>query len=363
MAINRCFLCGGRVSKGVCTECGMPQRQQAENYDLNKSECDDKPLTHVHKDKLQTSDHRDPAVQRQKSIGKETHPDPEKIDTYYRAYKHHHRYWSFRLVLTFIGLIVVVAAFTIFAVKESGVFKVSEDNTMEQEMDEDILTVDDSGYSNVMYEMPADGEPYTADAVFAGYYRVGYDMPEGVYDISAVYGKGMISVTDEVNGIDLYETINVLPDGYGYSEVKNVMLYQGAEVRIEGSLELEFSTENAQMDKMIDKAPNELTEAVTIAANSICKAGEDFPAGVYDIYCVDLFGSVDIYKYVDDTETHYYMNPQLLQSEEDAENRGQMEEYALGIYNVNLEEGVYVFSNDTPLKLVPSEYVIPEEGE
>lgn len=48
MGAVRCFLCGGRVSNGVCTECGMPQRKRSEEYNLNNSPCDAGPMTHVH---------------------------------------------------------------------------------------------------------------------------------------------------------------------------------------------------------------------------------------------------------------------------------------------------------------------------
>lgn len=46
--IGTCFLCGGRVRNGICTECGMDNRKSDDSYRLNTGECDREPLTHVH---------------------------------------------------------------------------------------------------------------------------------------------------------------------------------------------------------------------------------------------------------------------------------------------------------------------------
>ena len=47
---RNCRLCGGRLSGGICTECGLDNRKSDEMYQdiLNKSSCDGENLTHVH---------------------------------------------------------------------------------------------------------------------------------------------------------------------------------------------------------------------------------------------------------------------------------------------------------------------------
>ena len=66
MGKMRCFLCGGRVANGVCTECGMPQQRHETNHDLNKNDCDGKTLPHVHEDKPQTAVRANASEQPQK---------------------------------------------------------------------------------------------------------------------------------------------------------------------------------------------------------------------------------------------------------------------------------------------------------
>ncbi|MGN0510292.1 MAG: hypothetical protein ACI4GE_01935 [Lachnospiraceae bacterium] len=45
----KCQLCGGKIRNGRCSLCGWINQDKKE-YLLNKSRCDDKPLTHVHQE-------------------------------------------------------------------------------------------------------------------------------------------------------------------------------------------------------------------------------------------------------------------------------------------------------------------------
>lgn len=45
----KCQLCGGKIRDGRCSLCGWINQNQKE-YLLNKSSCDGKPLTHVHRE-------------------------------------------------------------------------------------------------------------------------------------------------------------------------------------------------------------------------------------------------------------------------------------------------------------------------
>lgn len=45
----KCQLCGGKICNGRCSLCGWINQDKKE-YLLNKSSCDDKPLTHVHRE-------------------------------------------------------------------------------------------------------------------------------------------------------------------------------------------------------------------------------------------------------------------------------------------------------------------------
>ena len=45
----KCQLCGGKIRDGRCSLCGWISQDKKE-YLLNKSSCDDKPLTHKHQE-------------------------------------------------------------------------------------------------------------------------------------------------------------------------------------------------------------------------------------------------------------------------------------------------------------------------
>ena len=47
---GKCILCGGKLRNGICTECGMDNNKTDAAYraQLNSSQCEGAPLTHVH---------------------------------------------------------------------------------------------------------------------------------------------------------------------------------------------------------------------------------------------------------------------------------------------------------------------------
>lgn len=366
MAKLRCFLCGGKVSNGVCTECGMPQRQHVEDYDLNKSDCDDKPLTHVHDEDFyqKEASYRQPAYaerQRKKEYQKASGTQAGK---------------PMGIILVVVVIVVVICiASVISAVRETAapltddtswkyIFHNEFDFDREDGSTEDRseLILDDMEYEYALYSMPENGAAYDT-YLTAGNYTAGCQLPEGTYELKVLYGNGTIDVEDSDNNIYIYEWLDSSTEE-GYGQIVNLQLYQGAEVRISDGLELKLSSTNAQSQKLLEGIPNALTETVAVG-NEPLMAGRDFPAGVYDIYSAEGFGVVDIYEESDDAgeENYIYLISQLLQSEEDADSEGRMEDYAAAVRNIILEEGMYVDGNGMPLELIPSETVYPQEGE
>lgn len=363
MAKIRCFLCGGRVANGVCTECGMPQRQHAENYNLNKSDCDGKPLTHVHDDcSYRTEkDHRQP-----------TYAERQRKKEYRKASGSRAGKQTGMIVLIVV-IVVLIAGSVASSVGKSMIedkLFVSDrfDNDFDldwgQESEEVYgpLTLDDSEYVDAIYDIPESGVSYEA-YLAAGNYQAGCQIPEGTYKLVVIYGCGEITVENDEQGIYISEWLDY-EEAQGYSEIDHLKLYQGSQIQVSGGVELRLLTENAQSQKMAEDVPNELTESVMVDGGPLL-AGKDFPAGVYDIYGVDGFGVVDLYRDADDDmEWEYdYIDSQLLQSSDDADTNGRMEDYALKISNVELNEGVYIDADDMSLELIPSETVFLQEGE
>lgn len=83
-------------------------------------------------------------------------------------------------------------------------------------------------------------------------------------------------------------------DGYYTTEIADIPLYDGAYIEIQGDIHLNFISENAQISTMhgMDN-PMDLSAVATLSpAGNSYLAGEDIPAGVYDIRAVDGWTSV-----------------------------------------------------------------------
>lgn len=379
MGAVRCFLCGGRVSNGVCTECGMPQRKRSEEYNLNNSPCDAGPMTHVHdhgtedRRKSNRATH-DGQGNRQKSYRTEhagystgqqryknermahvrRQEERTSAGTRRREGTSEQRIWQNRAARGIAVVVVcVIIIVSIIGLVENNHIDFSG-NDMNWENHESSKTYSDDYYDFVTYEISDVGESYT-DTLYAGYYTVGYDLPEGVYAMNLVSGSGSVEITNDEQMIYEYESLGT---DYGYETLENVRLYQGTQIIVSGGTELEVSTENAQMAVAASKAENPLdpvSGTVEVADHALV-AGIDFPEGTYDIWCTDSFGVVSLTYGQSGTDDYETYGSFLIQSEKDAQEYSNMEDYATCIHNVNMKSGMSVYANGTSLKLVPSQY-------
>lgn len=327
MGAVRCFLCGGRVSNGVCTECGMPQRKRSEEYNLNNSPCDAGPMTHVHDHG--TEDRRKECTSEQRI----------------------RRNRAARGIAVIVVCVIIIVS--IVGLVENNHIDFSG-NDMNWENHESSKTYSDDYYDFVTYEISDSGESYT-DTLYAGYYTVGYDLPEGVYTMNLESGSGSVEINNDGQKIYMYESLGT---DYGYETLENVRLYQGTQIIVSGGTELEVSTENAQMNQAISKTENPLdpVNGTVEVTDRALVAGIDFPEGSYDIWCTDSFGVVSLTYGQSGTDDYETYGSFLIQSEKDAQEYSDMDDYAVCIYNVNMKSGMSVYAGGTPLKLVPSQY-------
>ena len=72
---KRCTLCGGKLdSNNICMECGLDNNKSEQNYQINRSGCDDLPLTHVHRETEKEQRRRYPELrQRGQEEGRSIH--------------------------------------------------------------------------------------------------------------------------------------------------------------------------------------------------------------------------------------------------------------------------------------------------
>lgn len=380
MAKIRCFLCGGRVSGGVCTECGMPQRQHAQNYNLNESSCDDKPLTHVHDEYTSSSSGHTYANREHRK---------EKRSSYAKKEQRKERgNPAAKLIAAVIVVVVILVAMSIIVnvatsmIGIKGIIKnltsfeteeVSFPEYIQNAFDDSHWEVDDSYYEIAMYELEETGDPGST-GLYAGYYVVGYDLPEGTYELEMLSGKGDISVDDSNNCIGIYQILDAEGQD-GYATIGNLKLYNGAKVKLTGSAQVRLVTENA--GPIIPSIENPLKDNpdVVIPGGEMYLAGVDFPAGTYDFYLEGNYDYVDIFTLTDDTailedgeeysyEYESYIDCFFMKNPLFEESDWELDDYAPYVANVTIEEGTYVRISDPEnvLYLTPSELVVPEEG-
>ena len=120
-----------------------------------------------------------------------------------------------------------------------------------------------------------------------GYYTAGIDFPAGRYTVTAIAGSGNVSSTNMFNG-GLNEIMGVEADDV--KEFKNAKFNDGVRLKVANGVTIKIHSDNADATPLKKRVqPN--TETVTLA-NGYFIAGEDFPAGVYDIIVVDGSGNV-----------------------------------------------------------------------
>ena len=291
---KRCTLCGGRLSGNICTECGLDNSKNDEQYEdmLNKSICDGEPLTHIHEDpgnpssymsEEQLAERAKRAEQKaERSVNK-----PRKQNYTYSAagkQKKKMKKNAWPVIFLVIVLVISVAPALFIGIKSaflSNTYEVSE-----------IWDASEDGrYENVLYDLSDDGET-REEILYAGEYVVGVHIPEGTYTIKypEMNGDCTLNVKDAANGIYMYKHLlsvdqmkAELEDVYEdvVNQITDMRLYRGAKLEISGDGYLNFYTDNAQ--PMEDGMDNPLTEEVRITEGQVMTAGTDFPAGVYDV--------------------------------------------------------------------------------
>lgn len=122
----------------------------------------------------------------------------------------------------------------------------------------------------------------------SGNYTAGIDIPAGKYDIVAVSGKGNVSSTNMFSG-GINATMGI-DDGSGFfeQEYKNIKLPKNTRLEVSG-LVVRISCEKPESGT--SERNQEITETIELS-NGYFVAGEDFPAGVYDVVAVSGYGNV-----------------------------------------------------------------------
>ncbi len=146
-------------------------------------------------------------------------------------------------------------------------------------------------YQYADYQLSADGEHFETD-LGAGEYAAGIDLPEGIYQVTCTTGDVNLSIRNRDQGVSEYDYYKeeIDEDEDFYYKTKEVHLYQGSYIKVDGNGTLNLVTESAQTDQLSQRTDNPLTETIKLKKNAV--AGKDFPAGTYDITAEKAYGTL-----------------------------------------------------------------------
>lgn len=350
---KRCYLCGGKLEEGRCTECGLDNtRIEKKTYRLNQSSSSKASAERSQIESTWGQHNRGQETQKGtkkgtqkivlKNTGRRTYAPIKEIKTVTPVMKN---------VWKAIGIIVTMVILV------SGVIY-NMASQYEQDVSEDYESVtyveEEDPYQFAERELSAEGEDYRI-VLEPGEYRVGVHLPEGNYQVILEEGSGTVSVDDFENSIYLWQGIGTEEEYDELQEWIDVRLYSGAVLEVSGNLKVELTTSNARLDEMAERMANPLTESVSLKREAELTAGEDFPAGVYDIKSGGEWSSVryEVPLYTDygDDEMNFLSRSRLVSSDEiDSVYR-----------NIVLPEGTKICSEDADVILLPSAEIETED--
>lgn len=321
---RRCSLCNGKLdSRHICKECGLDNTKSDKYYKINQSSCDDMPLTHVHEEKKQKpkTDKRVKKTQAKTKNTYRTGTSQKKNEKSKKAG-----------VISIISIILVLAS-TIGSIV--GLLTESYDTKPDYNVEEVY-----SPYDYVDKEHPADGE-YAEYSLTSGDYIVGIHLPEGDYAAIVEDDFDTVQVKDNENGIYLYE----YPVKSGGNYLNDLRLFNGAIVSISTKTEIELQSSNAQYQNMGIMIENPLKDVVVLDNSAQLVAGEDFAAGIYNLYAASDYAY--FYMMYEDEygeEWEYYNGLEI----------GEESERGMLYQNVVIPEGATVWCEEKDIELLPA---------
>lgn len=370
-----CTLCGGKLKDGICTECGMDNRKSDEMYQkiLNQNDCKNMKLSHVHTDKKAES-YENPVINqtrtqekiqdREKKYenkrGKQQDKPFSDIYSQYRSKAiRTAEQWKGREVsgngkLTIIvSIVVIVLGLVITLVDNLGEPEKTPEWTDEAVSEAYENQEEYDPFAYVEEELPLEGEIWEEERS-AGMYVVGIDIPEGEYVLEGKKGSSY-SVYDSRHYLSVNDSFHSEEEDTKW--VGGVKLFEGAVVCVDGMYPVKFYTENAQLENMGARTANPLTETFEMSGTSV--AGEAFPEGTYDVYCIgDSFG---VFNFDLELNRKDHTVPFGISTLMETNPTNEYPDYCSKYENLVIPAGAKLDTGEMKIKLVPSAGITTED--
>lgn len=370
---KECYLCGGKLSNGRCTECGLDNTKvERKTYRLNE-ESSQKKMRYTggndskREERIQSSAPVPSAGGKYSSPSGNIYTARGSQNTGGPAYAPNmpgnrprqiprkpvkRRRGGCLLAIVIVGVMLVAVAGPLFYAVQDIYYDITDgQGFFESIVDEDSTEYDYDPYEYVERELSETGESFGAELT-GGEYTVGTHIPEGTYTVELMDGTGSMNITDDENGIYLYEYFGYEEEYEEITYKEDVRLYTGAVVSIDPGVSLHFQTENGQTE-LVQWEENPLTDSVVLEAGIEYIAGEDFPAGVYDL-SGSPWSEVQYEVYIGDVYDDEELNYEITYL--------YFEEGEQGSYyrNAVLPEGTSIISEDM-LNMAPSEKITDQD--
>ena len=392
---NRCYLCGGKLRRGRCTECGLDNyRMTRRNYRLNvttphhvkqqqvaASKAEVKKYEQVYENKQQSMENwGKPMSEKRKTVVQKPVNTPTKSNTgptvYQQQMENRKKKTENSRKKPWIGPLIGLLCIIFPLLSEMGgcVTNLIDDLsygtpeyafTEVEEVGIDAVfpegAVSEDEYEWVTRELASEGAVYS-EIYGPGHYIVGVHIPEGTYQVQMLEGSYVYSYLEDYEN-SIFLNMNLGEDAYdAVTSLENVHMYNGACLEVSGDGTLLFSTENAQLDSMSGmENPMDSSAIASFYAGTDetvdVVVGEDIPAGVYDFVAVSGWASVLVSYPVEipgeGMEPYFYEYYYWVDSETNE----------ITYKNIVLIDGMTVSFTDCELQFVPSEWIRDTEYE
>lgn len=282
MGRTKCSICGGPVLEGRCRECGMIYRDERSLYRLNESlgrAAEQPEPQRKREDRKQNSKQRIYEAFAIEKPGEKPAKEASKKTNY----------TGFAVAAISILLIVVPAALDFYEESESETFEAQEEFEFENEGD---VSVAGETYAEGLPAFSENGEVFDA-SLEAGCYRVGWQIPEGIYTLRAQGDESVFfSLEDEKNGIWLSETLTQREDFYGVTSLSNVRLYEGAVIELDGPDPVLFETASGDTAAQAAPIQNPASEQRELDLDGGNGSISGVPEGYYDVEGLEGWGAL-----------------------------------------------------------------------
>ena len=329
---GKCSLCNGKLdSRKICKECGLDNSKSEKYYKINRSSCDDLPLTHVHEDEWQEV----------KSIKKKS--APPKMAKYAYQTSESKKTQSKRAEADDTkkkGVLSIVAVLVALVPSILGILGTFTDS-YESEPDYSMEAIYDP-YEYVEAELPEFGDICSYE-LESGQYVVGVHIAEGYYEATLFDESDSIEVTDNWNGIYLYQSMFDESDDY----LDDLRLFDGAIVTVTSQDAILLDTENGQTGEMPALSENFVTDRYRMYSYDEAEAGIDFEPGIYDLYTDADYCYLELTIYDEYGSQWDYRSFDL----------GIEGVHGSYFRNVVIPEGAVISCEDAGVELVPSEWI------